>query len=156
MGVSMRRWIMALAVLAGSATAAAQPTIKLPIAPGFWTNDGQKCGSVHYGYIYDGKRWGSVYYYGPTQNLGPNAELQPITQTRAVAGGFTQMQFGGFDGAGYFRVKATAPDRALYRVGAPFRDEIQVSDEVLIRCSYQAMSPKMKAAMRRFAPALAK
>ena len=51
---------------------------------------------------------------------------------------------------------ATGTDRALYRVGAPFREDIQVSDEALIRCPYQAMSPKMKAAMRRFAPALAK
>ncbi len=152
----MRGWIMALAALAVSAPAMAQPAIKLPIAAGFWTNDNQKCATVRYGYIFDGKRWGSVYYYGPTGNLGPAAELQPITQTRTVEGGFTQMQFGGYDGAGYFRVKATGPDRALYRVGAPFREEIQVSDEPLIRCSYQAMSPKMKAAMRRFAPALAK
>ncbi|MEQ8310284.1 MAG: hypothetical protein RIA72_06250 [Sphingopyxis sp.] len=153
----MRGWMMVLAAAAAtSVSAMAQPTIKLPIAPGFWTNDNQKCATVRYGYIFDGKRWGSVYYYGPTGNLGPMAELRAITQTRPVAGGFTQMQFGGFDGAGYFRVKATGTDRALYRVGAPFREEMQVTDEPLIRCSYQAMSPKMKAAIRRFAPALAK
>lgn len=152
----MRGWIMGLAAAASSAPAMAQPAIKLPIAAGFWTNDDQKCATARYGYIFDGKRWGSVYYYGPTGNLGPAAELQAITQTRVVADGFTQMQFGGFDGAGYFRVKATGDGRALYRVGAPFREEMQVMDERLIRCSYQAMSPKMKAAMRRFAPALAK
>ena len=152
----MRGWIIVMAVLASSAPAMAQSAIKLPIAAGFWTNDNQKCATARYGYIFDCKRWGSVYYYGPTGNLGPAAELQSITQTRTVAGGFTQMQFGGYDGAGYSRIKATGPDRALYRVGAPFREEIQVSDEPLIRCSYQAMSPKMKAAMRRFAPALAK
>ncbi len=152
----MRGWTIMLAAAATSVPAMAQPAIKLPIAPGFWTNDNQKCATVRYGYIFDGKRWGSVYYYGPTGNLGPMAELRAITQTRPVAGGFTQMQFGGFDGAGYFRVKATGADRALYRVGAPFREEMQVMDETLIRCSYQAMSPKMKAAMRRFAPALAK
>lgn len=152
----MRGWIVALVAIAGSVPASAQPTIKLPIAAGFWTNDDQKCATARYGYIFDGKRWGSVYYYGPTGNLGPAAELQPITQTRTVEGGFTQMQFGGFDGAGYFRVKSSGPNRAVYRIGAPFREEIQVSDETLIRCSYQAMSPKMKAAMRRFAPALAK
>ncbi|ABF52475.1 hypothetical protein Sala_0755 [Sphingopyxis alaskensis RB2256] len=152
----MRGWIVVLAAAAGSASAMAQSAIKLPIASGFWTNDDQQCATARYGYIFDGRRWGSVYYYGPTGNLGPAAELQAITQTRAVGGGFTQMQFGGFDGAGYFRIKATGTDRALYRVGAPFRDEIQVADERLIRCSYQAMSPKMKAAMRRFAPALAR
>ncbi|NYF31678.1 hypothetical protein [Sphingopyxis sp. JAI108] len=152
----MRGWILTLAAITSCAPAMAQPAIQLPIAAGFWTNDDQTCATVRYGYIFDGSRWGSVYYYGPSGNLGPAAELQLITQTRAVEDDFTQMQFGGYDGAGYFRVKATGADRALYRVGAPFREEIQVSDEALIRCSYQAMSPKMKAAMRRFAPALAK
>lgn len=152
----MRGWILTLAAIASCAPAMAQPAIQLPIAAGFWANDDQACATASYGYIFDGSRWGVVYYYGPSGNLGPAAELQPITQMRAVGDGFTQMQFGGYDGAGYFRVKATGADRALYRVGAPFREEIQVSDEALIRCSYQAMSPKMKAAMRRFAPALAK
>ncbi|WP_447953431.1 hypothetical protein [Sphingopyxis chilensis] len=152
----MRGWILTLAAITSCAPAMAQPAIQLPIAAGFWANDDQACATASYGYIFDGSRWGVVYYYGPSGNLGPAAELQPITQTRAVEDDFTQMQFGGYDGAGYFRVKATGADRALYRVGAPFREEIQVSDEALIRCSYQAMSPKMKAAMRRFAPALAK
>src|SRR3546814_20991964 len=100
--------------------------LKLPIAKGFWTNDNQKCATVRYGYIFDGTRWGSVYYYGPTGNLGPAAELRPITPTRAVEGGFTQMQFGGFDGARYFRVQAAGTPPAPYRVGEPFRRARQV------------------------------
>jgi hypothetical protein len=146
---------MALAALAGSAPAMAQPAIKLPIAKGLWTNDNQKCATVRYGYVFDGTRWGSLYYYGPTGNLGPAAELRPITQTRIVEGGFTQMQFGGYDGAGYFRVKSQGADRALYRVGSPFREEIQVLDEPLIRCDFKMLSPKMQAAIRRHAPGLA-
>jgi len=151
------RWgelTVAGALLAASAPVAAQASVSLPIARGFWTNEGQKCGTAHYGYVFDGKRWGSLYYYGPTQSLGPNAELQPITQTRAVAGGFTQMQFGGFDGAGYFRMKSLGPAKAHYRVGAPFRDQLQVSDETLTLCPFQTLSPKMKAAIQRFAPTL--
>lgn len=151
----MRGWILALAMIAGSAPAAAQE-IRLPVAPGFWTNDTEKCATVHHGYVFDGKRWGALYYYGPGGSMGPAAELEPITQTRAVADGFTQMQFGGYDGAGYFRIRSLGPDRALYRVGAPFRDEIQESDEGLIRCSLASLSPKMKAAMKRFAPAVVK
>ena len=95
----MRGWILALAMAAGSAPVAAQG-IKLPVAPGFWTNDTEKCTAVHHGYVFDGKRWGALYYYGPNGSMGPAAELEPITQARAVAGGFTQMQFGGHDGAG--------------------------------------------------------
>ena len=151
----MRGWLWALAAIAISAPAMAQPAIKLPIAKSFWTNDNQKCATVRYGYIFDGTRWGSLYYYGPTGNLGPAAELRPITQTRAVEDGFTQMQFGGYDGAGYFRMKSLGTDRALYRVGAPFREGMQVTNEPLIRCDFKALSPKMQAAVRRHAPGLA-
>ena len=149
----MRGWMLAFAAMAGSAPGAAA-VIGLPIVPGFWTNDTEKCASVHHGYVFDGKRWGALYYYGPGGTMGPTAELEPITQTRAVGDGFTQMQFGGYDGAGYFRVKPLGVDRALYRVGAPFREEIQVLDEPLIRCSFESLSPKMKAALRRHAPGL--
>ena len=150
----MRGWILAFAVMAGSVPATAQ-TIAMPIDKGFWTSETEKCASVHHGYVFDGARWGALYYYGPGGNMGPSAELEPITQTRGVDGGFTQMQFGGYDGAGYFRLKPLGADRALYRVGAPFREEIQVSDEPLIRCEFKALSPKMQAAIRRHAPGLA-
>lgn len=150
----MRGWILALAAMAGSVPAAAQ-TITMPIDKGFWTNATEKCASVAHGYVFDGKRWGALYYYGPGSSMGPAAELEPITQTRAVGDGFTQMQFGGYDGAGYFRVKPLGYDRALYRVGAPLRDEIQETDETLIRCSFASLSPKMQAALRRHAPGLA-
>ena len=149
----MRGWILALAVI-GSVPSSAQPAVKLPIASGFWTNDTEKCATVHHGYVFDGARWGALYYYGPNGSMGPAAELEAITQARTVKDGFTQMQFGGYDGAGYFRIKPLGTDRALYRVGAPFQDEIQETDETLIRCDFKALSPKMQAAIRRFAPAL--
>ena len=149
----MRGWILALATIAGSAPVAAQG-INLPVTPGFWTNDTEQCATVHHGYVFDGKRWGALYYYGPGGSMGPAAELEPITQTRVVAGGFTQMQFGGYDGAGYMRLKPLGADRALYRVGAPFQDDIQETDETLIRCSLASLSAKMKTAMKRFAPAV--
>ena len=150
----MRGWILALAAMAGNVPAMAQTTV-MPIDKGFWTNETEKCASVHHGYVFDGTRWGALYYYGPDGSMGPSAELEPITQLRVVDEGFTQMQFGGYDGAGYFRLKRLAADRALYRVGAPFRDEIQVSDEPLIRCEFKLLSPKMQSAIRRHAPGLA-
>jgi hypothetical protein len=127
-------------------------TISLPIGKGFWTTSGQACGQTRYGYVFDGQRWGSFYFYGPNGSLGPAAELQPITATRGVAGGFTQMQFGGSDGAGHMRLKAISADRALYRVGAPFRDGIQETDEQLVRCAFGSLSQKMQMGLRRLAP----
>jgi len=150
----MRGWILAVAVMAGGVPVMAQ-TIAMPIDKGFWTNETEKCATVHHGYVFDGARWGALYYYGPGGSMGPSAELEPITQTRTVDSGFTQMQFGGYDGAGYFRLQSQGSGRALYRVGAPFREEIQVSDEALIRCDFKTLSPKMQAAIRRHAPGLA-
>lgn len=153
----MREWTLCAAAMmvAISAPAAGKSNIDLPIAKGFWTNDNQKCATVRHGYVFDGSRWGALYYYGPNGTLGPAAELQPITQARVVDG-FTQMQFGGYDGASFFRIKSQGPRRALYRVGSPFRETIQVSDEPLILCSYKSVSARMKAAIRRHAPGLAK
>ncbi len=150
----MRGWILAVAVMAGSVPVMAQ-MIAMPIDKGFWTNETEKCATVHHGYVFDGARWGALYYYGPGGSMGPSAELQSITQARVVAGGFTQMQFGGYDGAGYLQLKSLGADKALYRVGAPFRDEIQETDETLIRCNFASLSPKMQAAIRRHAPGLA-
>ena len=144
---------IALAV-AAVGPAQGQQAVNLPIAKGFWTSMGQNCAKTYYGYVYDGKRWGALYFYGPNGSMGPSAELELITQARIVKDGFTQMQFGGYDGAGYFRLKPVDADRALYRVGAPFREEIQESDEQLIRCSFASLSPKMKAAIRKHAPGL--
>ena len=83
--------MIAAAALMNGTPAGAQPAIELPIAPGFWTNDTEKCATVHHGYVFDGTRWGALYYYGPNGSMGPAAELEPITQTRAAPDGFTQM-----------------------------------------------------------------
>lgn len=150
----MRGWILALAVIAGSVPAAAQ-TINMPIAKGLWITATDKCAATTNGYAFDGKRWGAVYFYGPKGSMGPAVELEPITQTRSIAGGFTYMQFGGYDGVGYFHVKSLGPNRMMFRTGAPGPDGIQVMDDILVRCDLNALSPKMQAALKRAAPALA-
>ena len=150
----MRGWILALAAIASSAPVAAQ-TIKMPIAKGFWIAATEKCATATNGYAFDGARWGAVYFYGPKANTGPAVELEPITQTRAVAGGFTYMQFGGYDGVGYFHVKSLGPNRMTFRTGAPGPDGVQVMDDTLVRCDLAATSPKMQAALKKSVPALA-
>ncbi|MBL0915826.1 MAG: hypothetical protein IBJ13_10020 [Sphingopyxis sp.] len=153
-GVSMRAWILGLAAIASSAPAAAQ-TISMPIAKGLWIAATDKCATTTNGYAFDGKRWGAVYFYGPKGSMGPAVELEPITQTRSIAGGFTYMQFGGYDAVGYFHVKSLGPNRMMFRTGAPGPDGIQVMDDILVRCDFNALSPKMQAALKRAAPALA-
>ena len=152
-GVSMRGWILALAAMAGSSTAAAQ-TIAMPIDKGFWINATGTCASVTNGYAFDGKRWGAVYYYGPNASMGPVVELEAIGRTTVLKNGFTNMQLGPTEGVGYFHVKSLSPDRMMLRTGAPGPEGIQVMDDVLIRCNFASLSPKMQSAMRRFVPAL--
>ncbi len=150
----MRGWILALAAIAGSAPAVAAPAIRMPIAKGLWIAATDKCATATNGYAFDGTRWGAIYFYGPRARMGPAVELEPITQTRPVAGGFTYMQFGGYDGVGYFQVKSLGPDRMMLRTGAPGPDGIQVMDDILVRCDLAATSPKMQAALKRSVPAL--
>jgi hypothetical protein len=87
--------------------------------------------------------------------MGPAVELEPITQTRPVADGFTYMQFGGYDGVGYFHVKSLGPDRMTLRTGAPAPEGLQVMDDTLMRCDPGTLSPKMQAVLKRSAPAIA-
>ena len=148
----MRGWILGLAVIAGSVPAMAQ-TINMPIAKGFRIKVTDYCGTATRGYAYDGKRWGAIYFYGPNANMGPAVELEPITQTRLVAGGFTQLQFGGYDGVGHFQFRSLSPNRMALRTGAPAPDGVQVRDEILVRCNLGATWPRMQLALKRSVPA---
>lgn len=64
------------------------------------------------------------------------------------------MQFGGYDGVGYFQVKSLGPNRMMFRTGAPGPEGVQVMDDILVRCDPAATSPKMQAALKRSVPAL--
>jgi hypothetical protein len=155
-GVSMRGLGLSLvAALFVASPALAQPKISLPIARGFWINATDKCAAATNGYAFDGKRWGAIYFYGPKGSMGPSVELEAITQTRPVAGGFTYMQFGGYDGVGYFQVKSLAPNRMILRTGAPGPEGVQVMDDTLVRCELGTLSPKMQAALKKSAPGVA-
>lgn len=149
----MRGWIFALVAI-WSAPAAAQ-SIKMPIAQGFWIAATDKCATATNGYAYDGTRWGAVYFYGPNASSGPSAELEKIGRTNTLPGGFTNMQLGDYQGVGYFHLKPVAIDKAILRTGAPGPEGIQVMDDAIVRCDFKTLSPRMQAALKRVAPALA-
>lgn len=157
MGVSMRgwEWSLAAALLLSASAVSAQTPISLPIAQGLWINAASKCATVANGYLFDGARWGAIYYYGPNGSMGPIAELEKIGRTALRKDGFTDMQLGDTESAGYFHVKSLAPGRMMLRTGAPAPEGIQVIDDTLVRCPFASLSPKMKVALKRFAPVLA-
>ena len=149
------KWSLAAALLLNASPSLAQKPISLPIAPGLWINAASKCATVSNGYIFDGARWGAIYFYGPNGSMGPVAELETIGRTTALNNGFANMQLGDSDGVGYFHVKSLTPDRMILRTGAPSPEGIQVMDDTLMRCTFASLSPKMKAGIKRLAPALA-
>lgn len=146
---------LAAGLLLNASPSLAQKPISLPIAPGLWINAASKCATVTNGYLFDGARWGAIYYYGPNGSMGPIAELEKIGRTTLRKDGFTDMLLGDTEGAGYFHVKSLAPGRMILRTGAPGPEGIQVIDDALMRCPFASLSPKMKVALKRFAPALA-
>jgi hypothetical protein len=149
------KWLLAAALLLNASPSLAQKPTSLPIAQGLWINAAGKCATVTNGYLFDGARWGAVYYYGPNGSMGPVAELEKIGRATLRKDGFTNMQLGETEGAGYFHVKSLAPGRMILRTGAPSPEGIQVMDDTLMLCTFASLSPKMKVALKRLAPALA-
>ncbi len=143
---------ISLGIAAHAATPAATA---LPIAQGIWIASTDKCGTAYSGMVYDGRRWGQVYYYGEGGSLGPVAEFETVVGSSAVKGGFTNMKLTNAGGAGYFHVKSLGGDRMILRTGAPGRNSIDVWDETLVRCNFTSLSPRMQAAVRKFAPTVA-
>lgn len=133
-----------------------QAPISLPIAKGLWVSAASPCATVSNGYVFDGTRWGAIYFYGPNGSMGPAVELEKIGRTTALKNGFTNMQLGETEGVGYFHVKSLTPNRMILRTGAPSPEGIQVMDDTLVRCGFATLSPKMKTALKRIAPVLAK
>lgn len=133
-----------------------QAPISLPIAKGLWVGAASPCATVSNGYVFDGTRWGAIYFYGPNGSMGPAVELEKIGRTTALKNGFTNMQLGETEGVGYFHVKSLTPNRMVLRTGAPSPEGIQVMDDTLVRCGFATLSPKMKTALKRIAPVLAK
>ncbi|MDO9368427.1 MAG: hypothetical protein Q7T68_07660 [Sphingopyxis sp.] len=149
-------WSIAAVLLINAPPALAREPISLPIATGLWINSPEKCATVRNGYIFDGARWGAVYYYGPNGSLGPVADVETIGRTTPRRDGFTEMQLGEAGGVGYFRVRSLGPNRMILRTGAPGPDGIQVMDDTLTRCAFSTLPPKMRAAIKKFSPALAR
>lgn len=147
---------LAVVLLLNAPAAFAREKIGLPIATGLWIKAPDKCATVRNGYIFDGARWGIVYYYGPNGSLGPVADVEPIERTTPRRDGFTEMLFGEPESEGYFHVRSLGPSRMILRIGVPGPEGTEAIDETLTRCSFATLPPKMRAAIKKLSPALAK
>ena len=155
MGVGMRGPGLLLVAGIGvmASPAMAQKDISLPIPQGLWTAAIDPCHSTTHLNVYDGKRWGSVYYYGDKNEQGPEAAFDDIVETRPAAHDFTEMRFGFSGGASYIHINPFRRDGMIYRTGGPTEAGFDVKNETLYLCDYSKLSKKMQKAVKSHAPA---
>ena len=134
---------VAIAIAAGvtlASPAIAQPA-RLPIAEGVWVKTSTNCAAATNVYVYKGNRFGSVYFYGPNQSMGPSNETESLTHVGRGENGFTVINDGPIEVAA--RPKGQAAVRAYSLSQGP-----QWTETVRL-CAKEALSQKLRSALVR-------
>lgn len=131
--------IMALAACVG-APAAAQ-SARLPIAEGVWVKLDTPCASATNLFVHAGKRFGSVYFYGPNQSMGPANETEALVKTGRGTSGFTMVNEGPIE------VAARPNGRAVVRAFSPVQG-VAWSETVRL-CPAASLPAKTRTALTR-------
>lgn len=133
---------------------------KLPIAEGVWVDEAGNCATSFGVTIYDGNNFGGIYYYGEGHSLGPSTGINPIVRTATGKNGYTNAWYDNNSNIeGDLSIKPVGTSGYITRWvnygngrmgGLP-----EVSLERSKKCGFAQLSPKMQAAVRKFAPKLA-
>src|SRR4051812_47932357 len=86
-------WLAAILLASTGTTADAQPP-RLPIAEGVWVKMATACSAATNVFVYAGNRFGSVYFYGPNQSMGPSNETEVLARVGRGKDGFTVVNEG--------------------------------------------------------------
>lgn len=132
--------MLAACCLVGAPAATAQ-TARLPIAQGVWVKVDTPCATATNLFVHSGKRFGSVYFYGPNQRMGPANETEAIVRTSRGAGGFTIVNEGPLE------VAARANGRAEIRAFSPSQG-VTWSETVRL-CAPASLPVRTRAALTR-------
>jgi hypothetical protein len=114
---------------------------RLPISQGIWVKTDAACNSATNVYIYRGNRFGSVYFYGPNQSMGPANETEVISQVASGKNGFAVLNEGPIE------VAARLNGQAVVRANSPSQG-VQWTDTVRL-CEPGAISAKLRAGLTR-------
>lgn len=129
----------ATALLAPSATA---QTVRLPIPEGVWVKTDTKCGAATNVFVYGGNRFGSLYFYGPNQSMGPANETEPLSHVGVGKNGFSVVNDGPIEVAprpsGQAAVRAYSPTQGVTWI------------ETVRLCPTATLSAKLRAALAPF------
>ena len=136
----MRRMVWIVAAVGTAIPAAAQPA-RLPIAEGVWVKTATPCGTATNVFAHGGGKFGSVYFYGPNQSMGPADEAETLTRVSRGAGGFTIVNEGPLE------VSARPNGQATVRANSPTQG-VAWSETVRL-CPTATLPAKTRAAIAR-------
>ncbi len=124
------------AFLGAFADAADAQPVKLPISEGIWIKTDTSCKAAYIAYVYANGRFGSVYFYGPNQGMGPANETEAVSHIGKGKNGFTVVNDGPVEVAS--RAKGQAIVRAV-----SLSEGVQWAETVRL-CSAGTLSGKMR------------
>jgi hypothetical protein len=115
--------------------------VRLPISEGVWVKTDTRCEAATNVFAYGGGRFGSVYFYGPDQGMGPSNETEPLTRVGRGQDGFSVVNEGPLE------VAARPNGQAVVRAYSP-SGGVQWSDAVRL-CPAATLPAKMRDAIVR-------
>jgi hypothetical protein len=125
----------------GAAAVAAQSRPGLPIPQGIYVEDAMACAAATRVRVYDGNRFGDVYFYGPGQTMGPADEREVLTHVGQGEDGYTMVNDGPLE------VKALGGGRVSMRAFSPSQGEAW--RETARLCQPDSLPARMRAALAR-------
>lgn len=130
-----------LSCVASNPTAADAQAVRLPIAEGVWVKTDTPCDKAFIAHVYATGRFGTVYFYGSGQSMGPANETEQLTRVSKGAGVFTMVNEGPLE------VLPRPGGEALVRAYSPSQGP-QWTDTVRL-CTAATLSPKMRQGLTR-------
>lgn len=131
--------VPALIIGLGLAVTAAAQTAKLPIAQGVWVKTDTMCPAAFIAHVYGDKRFGTFYFYGPKQSMGPANETEVLTRISKTTDGFVMVNEGPLE------VAARPNGQAVVRANSPSQG-VQWTEQVRL-CPPATLSKKMRDAL---------
>ncbi|WP_373476336.1 hypothetical protein [Sphingorhabdus sp.] len=116
-------------------------TAKLPIAEGVWVKTDTKCETAYIAQVYGAKRFGTFYFYGPKQSMGPANETEALTRASKTKDGFVMVNEGPLE------VASRPNGKAVVRANSPSQG-VQWTEQVRL-CPPANLSRKMRDALTK-------
>lgn len=118
-----------------------------PIAQGVWVPVATACGTASNVLVHGANRFGSLYFYGPNQSMGPADETEVLVRIGRGRDGFTVVNEGPLE------VAARPGGQAVVRAYSPSQG-VQWSETVRL-CPPAALSARLRTAIARLGLAAA-